>query len=110
MTHDNAKDGVPVMIHVPTAVRFSDLKLQRRSDGQVSFDWAPIAAICSASGLDLDDLRNGPEDDVSALIVAWYDRHRKAGGPRDAVAEDLLAETILEQSRGAPVSHRPGKA
>lgn len=97
-------------ITIPAGVRFADLKLGRAPDGHVSFSWAPIEAICAASSIDVAGLRDGPEDNVSALIVAWYDAARAAGEPADATADDLIAETLAEERIGQTVSLPPGRA
>ena len=99
-----------VQITVPADLAFSDLRLAREPDGSVSFDWATIARICEASGLPVDVFRVAPEDDVSGLIVFWYQAHRQHGGAADPVAEDLIAEARAEEEAGQTVSHRPGRA
>ena len=97
-------------ITIPNDVKFTDLKLQRDADGAVSFDWTPIERICRASGLDAALLRDGAEDNVSALIMGWYRAHIDAGGERDAVQDDLIAEAITEDAAGQHYSHEPGRA
>lgn len=82
---------------IPEGVEFEALKLTRDpKTGEVAFDWGPIEAICEASGVDVEVFKNGPEDNVSALIVAWYRAHRAGGGAVDAVQEQLLAEVFAE--------------
>lgn len=84
-------------IVIPEGIRFSDLKLERnQKTGKVSFDWVPIERICEASGVNVDVFKNGPENNVSELIVAWYSKHRKDGGEADPVQEMLLAEVMAE--------------
>lgn len=95
---------------IPDDVQFSDLHLARDSDGHASFDWAPIERICAESGLSSEVLRDGPEDNVSGLIVAWYTEHRRRGGSPDPVAEDLIVETVAEDAAGQYSSHAPGRA
>ena len=95
---------------IPADVDFADLKLARDGDGAVSFDWAPIERICDASGVDVELLRNSSEDNVSTLIVQWYQAHLANGGARDAVQDDLIAETIAEERVGQTVSLPPGRA
>jgi len=97
-------------IAIPGDVLFADLKLARDPDGQVSFDWSPIEKICAASGLDIAHLRDGPEDNVAALIVAWYAEHLRNGGARDPVEDDLIAETVAEDAAGQHHSLPPGRA
>jgi len=41
--------------------------------------------------------RDAPEDNVSGLIVSWYQVHRQHGGEPDPVAEDLIAEVRVGQ-------------
>lgn len=96
-------------IAIPNDLDFAALKLARKPDGAISFDWSPIEALCAANGIDIAHFRDGPEDNVSGLIVAWYAAHRQQGGAPDPVAEDLIAETIAEDAAGS-LSHPPGRA
>lgn len=97
-------------ISIPDTVSFADLKLSRDADGMVSFDWHPLDLICKASNLPVEVLKEGPEDNVSALIVAWYESHIASGGQRDPVADDIIGEVMIEDAAGQSVSHAPGKA
>jgi hypothetical protein len=101
---------VPVGITIPDDVDFTHLKLARDADGAVSFDWTPIERICNASGVDPAMFRNAPEDNVSSLIVTWYRMHLAAGGTRDPVQDDLIAEAELEDRHGGGLSYPPGRA
>lgn len=96
-------------IQIPSDLDFSSLKLARDADGHVSFDWSPIERICEASDLAPEILKEGPEDNVCGLIVAWYAEHRSQGGQLDPVAEDLLAEAQAEDAAGS-ASFPPGRA
>lgn len=97
-------------ITIPDTVNFADLKLSRDADGMVSFDWSPIETICTASNVPVEILKEGPEDNVSSLIVAWYENHIAHGGQRNQVADDIISEVIIEQHHGTTVSHKPGRA
>lgn len=97
-------------ISIPDTVSFADLKLARDADGMVSFDWHPIELICEASNLPVEILKEGPEDNVSGLIVAWYESHLASGGRRDPVADDIIGEVMIEDAAGQAFSHAPGKA
>ena len=97
-------------IAIPSDMDFSELKLARDADGAVSFDWAVIERICTASGMPVELLREGPEDNVAGLITRWYMLHLEHGGEPDAVKDDLIAETLLEDAAGQHVSHAPGRA
>lgn len=99
-----------VQVTIPPDINFSDLRLCRDADGRVSFDWRPIAAICEASGLELTLFSEGPEDNVASLMVHWNHQHLADGGARDAVQDNLIAETILEDQHGDGTSHMPGRA
>jgi len=84
---------------IPDDLAFEALKLTRDPrTGEVEFDWAPIEAICAASGVDVEVFKHGPEaeDNVSALIVAWYWAHLACGGAPDAVQEQIIAEVAAE--------------
>lgn len=65
--------------------------------------------ICEASGID-PAITLSDEDNISGIIVAWYNAHRAAGGDADPVADDLIAECIAEDERGGGFSHPPGRA
>jgi hypothetical protein len=98
-----------IKLNIPDDVNFAQLKLARNADGAVSFDWTPIERICTASGIDLAMFREGPEDNVSGLLVAWYRQHIGHGGARDSVQDELIAEAALEEARGGGFSHQPGR-
>ena len=95
---------------IPDGLDFAALRLCRDPDGMISFDWDPIEAICSASGLGVDLFRRSHEDTVAGLIVSWYAVHRANGGASDPVAEDLITEVRIEDDRGGGISHPPGIA
>ena len=52
----------------------------------------------------------GHQGALGALITTWYSHHMAAGGERDAVADDLIAEARAEDAAGQPYSHAPGQA
>lgn len=97
-------------LEIPDSLDFAALKLARDPDGHVSFDWAPIDALCMLNGLDSDIFKNGPEDNVCALIIAWYGAHRQHGGAADATADDLIREAFAEDLHGGGFSYEPGRA
>lgn len=97
-------------VAIPDDLTFSDLHLSRDPDGNISFDWVVIERICEASGLPVEMFRDAPEDNVSGLIVGWYQAHRQHGGEADPVADDLIAEVVAEEKAGQTVSHQPGRA
>jgi hypothetical protein len=87
---------VLAQIRVPPGLRFADLKLRRHPGGDTSFDTTVVARILEASGIPeaaaTEDLHGG-------IISGWYRMHREAGGERDPVMEDLIAEDE-EERRG----------
>ena len=97
-------------VAIPEDLDFFDLHLSRNPDGSVSFDWAVIERICEASGLPVEMFRDAPEDNVSGLIVAWYQAHRKRCGESDPVAEDLISEVQAEDKTAQHSSLAPGRA
>lgn len=97
-------------VAIPDGLEFADLRLTREADGNVSFDWRVIERICVASGMPVELLRDGPEDNVAGLLIGWYQAHRQRGGAVDPVAEDLLAEVRAEDAAGQQLSHAPGRA
>ena len=99
-----------VKISIPEGLSFDSLRLARDSDGGVSFDTAVIARIEQASGLPAGFFVGQEEGALAGLIVQWDAAHLAAGGARDAVADDLIAETRAEDERGGGFSHQPGRA
>ena len=97
-------------VAIPNDLDFTDLRLALEPDGSVSFDWAVIERICEASGLPGEVFRDASEDNVSGLIVGWYQAHRQHGGEADPVAENLISEVLAEERAGQHISHEPGRA
>jgi len=73
-------------------VDFADLQLALDKNGNVCYDGKIIEEICRASELDISHFRDGPQENIRDLIALWYSEHRKLGGKRDPVAEDLFPE------------------
>ena len=91
----------PIDIQIPDGLDFADLKLARDPrTGDISFDWAPIEAICEASGIDLALFEDPDEDTLSELIVEWYAVHLANGGARDPVQEEMMGEATDDDSLG----------
>jgi hypothetical protein len=88
---------VTLRVVVPEGVSFSDLKLHRSASG-LKFDWAPLEAICEASGIDIALRKEEDESNAAGLIEQWYASHRALGGARDPVMEELLREVSLAGS------------
>lgn len=53
---------------------------------------------------------SAPEDNLAALLTAWYRAHLAAGCERDPVYEDLIGEVRLEDAAGQISSYAPGRA
>lgn len=98
-------------IAIPAGLDFSALALARDPrTGDVSFDTTVIAQIEAASGLPEGHFMGQDEDALAQLITGWYRMHLAAGGMRDPVADDLMAEAAAEDAVGQPYSHQPGRA
>lgn len=97
-------------ISIPEGLPFGALKLARDASGEVSFDLAVVEAIERESGLPPGFFMAQPEDAVAEVIVTWYQHHLAAGGERDPVADELIAEVRAEDAAGQPYSHPPGRA
>lgn len=95
---------------IPADLDFSDLKMARAADGDVSFDWAPIERICTASGVDVDVFKLGHEDNLGGLLTTWYRAHLSQGGQPDPIYADLIGEVQAEDAAGQRWSHAPGRA
>jgi len=99
-----------IRIKIPDSLDFSALRLARDADGMVSFDWTPIEKICTLNNLDFAIFRDAPEDNLAALLTAWYADHLSRGVAPDPVQEDLIAEAKAEDALGGGFSHAPGRA
>lgn len=98
-------------ITLPEGMAFAELQLARDpATGDVSFSTAAVELIERASGLPAGFFLGQAEDALASLITTWYDAHLQAGGARDPVADDLIAEARAEDAAGQPYSHRPGQA
>lgn len=98
-------------ISIPVGVSFSELRLARDPQtGDVSFDTSVIERIEAESGLPAGFFMSQPEDAVAALITTWYSQHLAAGGERDEVADDLIAEVRAEDAAGQHNSYPAGRA
>jgi hypothetical protein len=97
-------------VSIPEGTDFADLKLERRSNGSLVFDWTPVERLCEASGIPVDTFRESREDNVAGLIVAWYFEHLAHGGAHDPVADELIAEVRAEDAAGQKASFPPGAA
>ena len=98
-------------IAIPVGLEFAALRLARdTSTGDVSFDTSVIARIEAASNLPAGFFMEQPEDALAALITTWYSQHLAAGGERDEVADDLIAEVRAEDAAGQHNSYPAGRA
>jgi len=98
-------------ISIPDGLTFADLRLARDpATGDVSFATDVIERVEAASGLPAGFLMGQDEDALADLIATWYASHLAAGGARDPVADDLIAEVRAEDAAGQPYSHAPGRA
>jgi len=97
-------------ISIPDGISFADLNLGRSASGSITFNAEIINAICEHSGIDSQVFWESHEDNMAGLIIEWYASHLKNGGERDAVADDLITETLAEDERGGGISYPPGSA
>lgn len=99
-------------IIIPLNLDFSALKLARDSStgGDMEFDWAPVEAICEASGIDVSIYRDSHEDNVAELLTVWYTEHLARGGDPDPVMQEIVSEIRAEDALGGGISHKPGSA
>ena len=101
----------PTPIAIPQGLAFAALRLARDPQtGDVSFDTSVSEQIERESGLPAGFFMGQDENAVASLITTWYAAHLQAGGGRDPVAEDLIAEVRAEDAAGQHYSHAPGKA
>jgi len=98
-----------IKLCIPDGVSFSDLRLTREPDGDLEFDIEPILKICAASGVDHDVFLRGPEANLAELFFGWYMEHLARGGERDAVMDDIITETAMEDRFGGGFSFQPGR-
>lgn len=96
-------------INIPDTLAFADLRLRRESDGDLSFDTAPLETIAQASGEHVVQMLQH-EDGIATVITGWYRAARARGEPADPVAEGLAAEVAAEDAAGQGFSLPPGRA
>jgi hypothetical protein len=86
-------------IAIPTDVTFEDLHLSRDPvTGLIEFDAEPVDRVCEANDIDPDTFLT--EENIGALLSAWYQAHRASGGAADPVQEQILAEVQAEEEFG----------
>lgn len=86
-------------IEIPVDISFEDLQLSRDPViGVVAFDLEPVERVCEANDIDADTFLT--DDNIGALLGAWYQAHRASGGAPDPVQEQLLAEVEAEEEFG----------
>lgn len=86
-------------IEIPADVSFEDLQLSRDPvTGVVAFDLEPVERVCDANDIDVDSFLTN--DNIGALLSAWYQAHLASGGAPDPVQEQLLAEVEAEDEFG----------
>ena len=95
---------------IPDHLSFSDLGLKRPETGKIEFEWDVVKQICESSeGLPLENLEEGPEDNVVGLILGWYMVIRENGGETDPVAEELLAEVMENEAESVSTDDESGR-
>jgi|HubBroStandDraft_5_1064220.scaffolds.fasta_scaffold650191_2 hypothetical protein len=104
-------DKQAVHITIPEGVTIESLEVKRNpTNGNLSFSWAPIEAICAASGIDMALFRDNDEGNVAYLLVHWYAEHLNQGGLRNDVLERLIAESELKLALGEEIGGRGDRA
>jgi hypothetical protein len=102
-------NSTKIQLSIPDTIRFADLNLAFDPSGGISFNWEPIERICGHNGMSADIFKRQHEDNVAGLITHWYAQHLAAGGERDQVADELIAETALEEVGGLGAVEPPSK-
>ena len=78
---------------------FADLKLEREPfTKQLMSGPAPLARLIVANNILTAQPLSENEDLTAWLIAQWYLAHRTAGGAKDLVAEEIVAEVAALQS------------
>jgi hypothetical protein len=91
-------------------IDFADLHLTRRhTDDKLFFDWEVVMRACTEWQVDFMRLRES-ESAIRKFLLTWYKAHRDFGGAADAVAEELVAEASLVETRGGGFFYPPGRA
>ena len=92
----------PEKIVIPEGLRFSELGFERAPfTRNLLYQPDALAAIFAANSIELSAAVEN-EDVVCWLIAQWYLAHRTAGGERDPVAEEILAEVSALQASNIP--------
>lgn len=90
MSNPDEKPEVSVKIKIPFGLDFEDLKLAFDEDGDVCYDGKVIEKVCQESGLEMSHFTDGPPENLWYLIGEWYLAHRRHGGARNLVAEEIF--------------------
>lgn len=98
-----------LQLSIPDTVKFADLALAFSQEGGIEFNWEPIEWICGHNGMSTDIFKRQHEDNVAGLIIHWYAQHLAAGGDRDPAADELIAETALEDVARSRAVELPAK-
>ncbi|MEO8133880.1 MAG: hypothetical protein ABI831_07895 [Betaproteobacteria bacterium] len=88
---------------VPADRTFADLTLEREAyTGRLLYAPAILAEACLANGLDATAIL-ARHDLACFLIGEWYGAHRRAGGERNPVAEQAIAEASARLVDAIPI-------
>ena len=90
-------------IAIPDGVCFADLQLRwNHSTGDLDYESRVMSTIMRWNGLDAESLLNcSNARAIAGLVLAiWYGAHRRGGGPRDRMMEQLIAEADAQKEFG----------
>lgn len=87
-----------IRVRIPKDLEFSDLKLRRHPNRDISFDHQVASRVLEASGVPLARIT---EDLYGDIITRWYEVHLGEGGAADPIMDELNAEDAREQQRAA---------
>jgi hypothetical protein len=74
---------------IPQGITFEDLELRVDQDlGQVLFETDVLAQVARKNNLEWSALLEDT-DQLTALLLGWYQTHREAGGAMNLAAEQI---------------------
>lgn len=74
---------------LPEGYVFADLKIRRCEADAIDLNMDLVKLICHLNSLDFDKVCQNPGPVVTTILTVWYKSHLAAGGPKDALMEEL---------------------
>ena len=77
-------------IRIPSTIDFADLQLELDENGHIKFDRNILNEISITNQLSIESIVGPHLQGLPKLLLAWYTRHRLAGGDQNPACEYLM--------------------